>query len=107
MNLAATQSPALEKSPHVAEIPVPRASVRYYRVWSPDYGQVEKDAQDIVQYSAKGAAEQWARAQDWQNNEPKIASGLVVTVFVRGTDGATQQFQVSAAPSITYLALPQ
>jgi hypothetical protein len=98
MNAALAQSPALQA------VPV-QQTLQSHRVWSPDYGQTEDDALDILHYSGRGAAEQWAVTRDWQT-EREIAGGREVVVCVLSC-GIERRYRVSAAPTVTYTALPE
>lgn len=59
-----------------------------YRIWCPDLGQEESDAQARSAIDAQEAAEEWAEWHDWYSAEYGIVGGKERKVFVRDIDGS-------------------
>jgi len=81
--------------------------IRTYVVWCPELGQEGPvDGDYYTAISARGAAELWARREDWSTNTYDIAKGasrrVCVARYFGSQDNTTYHYIVTGRPAIEY-----
>jgi hypothetical protein len=76
-----------------------------YRIWCPDLGQEESDAQACTAFDSREAAEEWAEWSDRTSAEYTIAGGTERNVLVRDLDnGEASEWTLTGESVPTYIA---
>lgn len=76
-----------------------------FRVWCPELGDTEEEADRIEAASAEDAAERWAINWDDSDTRKDIAGeGKSYEVSVRGPDGALTRWEVQGEYTASYWA---